>query len=105
MFYENPYAFNFYKLGEIKGVPNICLKHNAVVTATVSVDDEEARGWFDNHPNIVCKRILFNQSVSDVNFREEFEVVNHLEKFVEFITETMEMTDIIKEELRMVTQG
>ena len=104
-FFENPYAFNFYKLGVINSYSELSeLKNNAVVSMTVNRGNEDLIRAVDNDPRIVAKRIMLktsnqNESSSDT---VEFEAVDYLQKFVEFIKNNMEMTDIVKEELSKV---
>lgn len=105
-FIENPYAFNFYKLGLInsdKDYLKLSLKKHAVVSATVNSDDEQLKHLVDIDPNIVVKRILYKDSTSSTQIdSEQFEQVDYLQKFVEFIKNNMEITDIVNEELSKV---
>lgn len=105
-FIENPYAFNFYKLGLIESKQdflNLNLKSNAVVSVTVNAKDAELKQLIEDCPQIVSKRILYKDTAGQLEAdTEQFEDVDYLQKFVEFIKNNMEITDIVNEELSKV---
>lgn len=105
-FIENPYAFNFYKLGLVESKQdflNLNLKSNAVVSVTINAKDSELKQLIEDCSQIVSKRVLYkdieNQTEVDT---ELFEDVDYLQKFVEFIKSNMEITDIVNDELSKV---
>ena len=102
--YENPHAFNFYKLGFVSSVndlPNF--KPNSVVSITVDINNNDLREYLETNPNIVCKRVLFQEMSSLTgNDYEEFKAIDYLDKFVQFVKDNMGMTDIVKQELSEV---
>lgn len=105
-FFENPHAFNFYKLGLIDSIDKLeglKLKDNAVVSMTIDQNNADLKYFIENFKNIVSKRIIYKVSSDQVDAnREQFEAVDYLQKFVEFIKNNMEMTDIVQEELSKV---
>lgn len=102
-FFENPYAYNFYKLGLVNNINELdVLKNNAVVTMTVNAENTNLKQFIENDPRIVFKRILFKDNSTHEQVEVNFEQVDYLKKFVQFIKENMEMTDIVSEELSKV---
>lgn len=105
-FIENPYAFNFYKLGLIDSVDQLLdlkLKDNAAVSITINQNNDDLKSFIENFKNIVSKRILYKVISTQLDSNiEQFEDVDYLQKFVEFIKNNMEITDIVNEELSKV---
>lgn len=107
-FIENPFAFNFYKLGIAASVSELIdqlteLKNNAVISVTLDSSDFGLKNLIENDARIVSKRILLKDRTSSAGTdTEQFEAVDYLQKFVEFVKNNMEMTDIANEELSKV---
>lgn len=105
-FIENPYAFNFYKLGLISSIDqimNLKLKDNAVVSMTIDQTNSQLKDLVEQFKNIVSKRILYKVSSTEAAVdTDQFDEVDYLQKFVEFIKNNMEMTDIVNDELSKV---
>ena len=63
VFVENPYAFNFYKLGFIRDYSELSmLKNNAVVSMTIDSSDFKLKDMIENDERIVAKRFLFHST-------------------------------------------
>lgn len=113
-FYENPYAFNFYKL-EINNEEDLMqlskLKNNAVITVKCEESlISRVRELISLLDNIVEHRLI---SYKNINTTEEktptdakLRVTDHLKQFYDFILnnvdETVVSSDILKEELNKV---
>lgn len=100
--YENPYAFNFYKLDSTNYL--LPLKNNAVVTVKCTIDKlEEMKERFKG---AVASRFIIEQTESDEaeEFKQEELAVDHLQKFKEFILETMGTGEEVLQELSEVTK-
>ena len=104
-FFENPYAFNFYKLGLINDYSELsCLKNNAVVSMTIDGSNYALRDAVENDSRIVAKRFLLKSKNAVQQDITQFEVVDYLQKFVEFVKANIEITDIVNEELSKVVE-
>lgn len=116
-YYENPYAFNFYKLDFVnKSVDEIKelllnLKSNAVVTITV--DEKlvnEVKGICNTCDNIVESRIVFKVVSSDkldesVNVKiDELTNIDPVDKFRTFILSKLGTSEIVKAELEAISK-
>lgn len=105
-FFENPYAFNFYKLGLVKSVDefkSLKLKDNAVVSITIDQDNTELKYFMENFKNIVSKRVIYEVSTDHVDIdTEQFQSVDYIQQFVQFIKDNMDVTSIVEEELSKV---
>lgn len=104
--YENPYAFNFYKLDNVSDLYS--LKNNSVVTIKVYENDfDNAKIAINSLSNVIASRVILNSSNSsstDIGIQEKLDV-NHLDKFKEFVLEKLGNSEIIKEELMEITNG
>lgn len=116
-YYENPYAFNFYKLdfsscgddGEyIQQELDKCTT-NSVVTIKVNPENKfTVDDLLSCTPNIIESRIIVDMSVkenveyqkNDVSFS-----VDHIKQFDSFIREQLGSSKEVLEELRVVTGG
>lgn len=102
-FFENPNAFNFYKLGLVTSSEDLkSLKSHAVVSMTLDTDNKDLKQFIENDDRIVCKRILYKDNSKSIDIKEDFSSVDYLQKFVEFVKNNMEMTDMVEEELSKV---
>lgn len=105
--YENPFAFNFYKLDKVSDLYH--LKNNSVVTIKVPEKDfEEAKKIINDSSNIIASRVILTSNNEGGVMSEELQeklVVNHLEKFKDFVLDKLGNSDIIKEELIEVVNG
>ena len=108
-FIENPYAFNFYKL-DVSNVPEngikemlSSLKNNAVV----SISGRENQTCYINDliksmENIVASRVTVLYEESTEQHSIDRAETNHIEKFMNFVLETVGDTEMIREELLTV---
>ena len=119
--YENPHAFNFYKIDyttadiHIINETDFKMKNNAVLTIKCTEKDSEyirARyvpgcdrpGFPHNCLVSECRVIVqpsFDKLVSKQDVKE-LNSINHVDKFIEYCFENMENTKILKEELSEV---
>ena len=109
--FENPYAFNFYK-SEISSMKELTdnflynIKRNAVVTLKAPeriVSD--VKGALSEDERVVEYRVVsIPDKILDEDGKDEtvIESVNHLEDFVNFVKDNMEITTIVAEELSEV---
>ena len=113
-FYENPYSFNFYKI-EAKDVKD-CeaklnkTKQNSVVT--IKCLDKyltDIKALLPNYNNIVESRVVIELDTKTngallENKSVEFNKVDHIKTFKEYITSTLGNSDIINEELGEISK-
>lgn len=104
--YENPYAYNFYKIDTNTAS---CwdfskLKNNAVIT--LKCCPENVQGYkelISNSPNISESRILVVYDTENISESiEESLSVNHLQEFQKYILSEVGTSDLIQEELQKV---
>ena len=107
---ENPYALNFYKF-EINDINTYLrkikdIKNNSVVTIKVPEDSvADIKKLIAENDKIIEYRIICVPNKLDSNNQKEnvvIESVNHLDQFVQYIKDNLEMTDIIVSELSEV---
>lgn len=102
-FFENPNAFNFYKLGVIDSASDLPeFKNNAVVSVSTYVNNNDVIEALENNKNIVAKRVTFIDTTNTAEDIEVFAEIDYLSQFAEFVKENMEMSDIVKLELAKV---
>lgn len=96
-FFENPYAFNFYKITKI-----IPLKDHAVVSATC-YEDEYDTIKENLDANAECYRIQITRKVEE-NKQEVCDIpkVNHSEKFRNYVLNNIGNDDLVKSELEEI---
>lgn len=107
--YENPYAFNFYKLDE--QLPSV-IKNNAVVTLSCQSSTYDAnRSLLESYKTsgklldyrLLLKHSVFGETTLEVEqTTAKLEVVNHLDKFVEYVSQNIGTSDLVKEELQYI---
>lgn len=104
--YENPYAFNFYKLDAVENDINLDnLKTNSVISLKTYFNDvNKYREIIEKSPNIVESRLSIimpevgdNESVAEETFS-----VDHIKQFNDYVLETLGNNDIVREELAEV---
>lgn len=110
-FFENPYAFNFYKI-EITKKEDLLklenLKNNAVLSIKcIDVLLDEVRGKIKTIPNIVESKIVIMRTLTNSNnasIEEEstFSNKDYLEQFASFVKEKLGVNDIVNYELSEV---
>ena len=103
--YDNPYAFNFYKLDTtVTPVDLTKLKSNSVLTIKVSEENyDHYKTQVTNCDNIITSRFIIVSSNSDeVNNNQELISVNHLDKFKSYVIDVLGSTDLVLEELEEV---
>lgn len=102
--FENPYAFNFYKLEVSES--NILDLNNVKSNAVVSVKTnqkllEKVKDIIYNNPNIIKSRITLVLDVNNTSTsREEILTKDHIQQYKEYILEHLGCDDIVKDELR-----
>lgn len=105
-FYENPCAFNFYKIDltqycSEEHIFNILnnLKNNAIVT--VKCNDEDVNYVREAFAHVVTELRVVSQNNNAVveNKIEEIQTVDYLSKFIDFIHDKIESSDILNEEI------
>ena len=113
-FYQNPYAFKFYKLDctnetTVDGLTHIlnCLNYNAVATVTVSnLLSSEARAILEQLKtnNRICEyRLLVNNETVDKNVEVHVDnTTDHLKQFEQYVLSEIGDTNIIREELNLI---
>ena len=110
-FYENPYAFNFYKVdiktkNDFNTLNNLV---NAVLTIRCSHDlVPELKTYIDNLSNIKEYRIIsVKEELSSEAVKEELKLnsIDHLQQFNDFVIEKLGTAKEIIEELNYITGG
>lgn len=112
--FENPYAFNFYKLDfyendSIEYINATHLKHNAVCSIRCAESDlhylkvrfgNEKDDLIPKNCNVVASRFIIVPEKSNENVSEEqLTEIDHLNVFKEYITQTLGTSEIITTEL------
>ena len=109
-YYENPYAFNFYKLDVTEyDNPTILnliaqLKNNSIITIKCKdIQKDYINDIIKHHKNIIEHRLIvdFTQKVEYNNECKPIDV-DHLSKFVEYIQQNLGESDIITSELEFL---
>lgn len=104
--YENPFAFNFYKLAvnSIEDLQNITLKENSVCTIRCKESIKGAvKNWTDNNPKIIeCRVIIEPDNNSTIINNIEELTVDHLKQFQEYVLKTFDNTEFLTKELKEV---
>ena len=108
-FFENPYAFNFYKIeitseNQLSMLKN--LKDNAVVSIKCSETYKDAlKETISDTKQIIAYKIIYSRDLSAVETDSEVTLTmsdDHLEQFKTYIIETLGNSDIVREELSEV---
>ena len=106
--YENPYAINFYKIDSTQQLWDVTkLKQNAVLTLKCEEDSQNYyKELLSNAPNVLTYRLIIVPStMRQVAYNNaELISINHLDKFRNYILETLGTSDLIQEELNEVLQ-
>lgn len=104
-FFQNPHAFNFYKLGKVDSIDQLPkFKPNSVVSMTVDSNNNAVKEFIETCPEVVVKRVLLDSGSVNSTDSIEFEAVDYLDKFVSFVKANMEMNDIVLDELSKVVK-
>lgn len=104
-YYENPYAFNFYKIEINKEFDLKTLKQlkSGAVLSIKCVDtlEQQVRDILNNEDVIEYKLILTKDKNQETNAEVKFECVDHLKQFIDFMLsrEDLDNIEIVKEEL------
>ena len=116
-FYQNPYAFKFYKLDCSKersfdGIQHTinCLNYNAVVTMTVPEEFRSAtRDLLDAlKVEHICeyRLIVHNELSFDSNVSTKIEnAEDHLKQFEQYVLSEIGDTDVVRNELEKILRG
>lgn len=101
-FYENPHAFNFYKVDYNSGGTE--LKTNAIVTASVNSDkQQEVKDFLENDKNVICYRMVVNHLTEDsISSGVEQLSVDHIGEFYNYVIDKLGNSDIVRKELEEV---
>lgn len=105
--YENPYAFNFYKLvindEDFSVFKN--LKNNAVVTIKCNESNYETlRAFVSASNNISDCRLIVDRRQDEVEEKHELEAVDHLKQFIKFVFENYGQSEAVVSELSKVCE-
>lgn len=111
----NPYAFNFYKIEINDSIDELLflfkcnkIKNNAIVTIKTPENlVQQVKELLENYSSIVKEyRVVALPNKTKVGDEENGEVViesiNHLDEFITFVKDTIEMTPMVIEELSEV---
>ena len=104
---ENPFSLKFYKLTSPTQICN--LKNNAVVSIKV-VQDEViiTKQLLEDSQNILESRLLLETETGTVTTNSpqlELTRTDHIQQFTQFVFDTIGTSDIIKEELTIISGG
>ena len=105
--YENPYAFNFYKLDltKKKSELNFFKPNSVVMIKCWEKDSDYYNEYLSNIPNIIKYRVLIEYArQEETDTEEQLLTIDHLKKFKEYVLENIGSDDIVKEELAEVTK-
>lgn len=102
-YFENPYAFNFYKISiqnslDLDKLEN--LKNNAVISLSIKENlYNEVKKIIDNKPNIVASRLVTIADTNNIVDKTIELSVDHFEEFRNYVLQNVGDTTIIREEL------
>lgn len=104
--FDNPYAFNFYKLDNILSIK---LAYPAIVTIKIKENQKLELDSFlkENKDKIIEKRIIIQTELLDKQKVEnsiKSLSINHIDEFNKFMLEQFGDSDILKEELSEVSR-
>ena len=104
---ENPYAFNFYKFDDLSTLQRELtrLKNNSVITVKAPQSEcVQLRSVLSNNPKIKDFRVISvaEKTISEKQEEVILESVSHLDKFVQYVKETMDNSNLLIEELNEV---
>ena len=100
--YENPYAFNFYKLDCTGRDFSIFskLKNNSVITVKCLEEDSDTiKSLISSSPNIIESRVLIQVNKDTTTSEIEELKVDHLSQFKDYVLSNIGDSDIIRSEL------
>lgn len=106
-YYENPYAFNFYKLDVTEHDDFTILtklKNNSIITIKCKdIQKDYINDIIKNHKNIIEHRLIVDFT-RKVEYNDECKSIeiDHLSKFVEYIQKNLGESDIIASELEFL---
>jgi len=104
--FENPFAFNFYKIDFTSGITDFEIKDNAVCTIRCfDKDVNQVKEWIHSKSIVESRIVLTQQNVGVSSIMEvETFTIDHIKQFNEFVLSTMDNTDILLEELSEVSK-
>ena len=108
-YFENPFALNFYKIDSTKQLWDITkLKSNAIITLRCA---EESQAYYRellvSATNVVAHRFITvpkEGTQTSTDSVKELLAVNHIDKFKEYVLNTLGSSDIVLQELEEVSQ-
>lgn len=102
--FENPFAFNFYKLDFTTNIPNVDFKQNSIVSAKVNESDYTIiKNMFESNSNIIEYRIIIQKSSNENHKTIDIDFsINHLDEFRNYVLKNIGDTDYILQELAEV---
>ena len=106
-YFDNPYAFNFCKIG-IEDLGKLNGINNCVVTLQVPSDYDLsiARSKLEKFDNVVTSRIIREFLQSSESTENEFNTsslsINHIEKFIEYATNKLGSSELVVSEVQFV---
>lgn len=99
--FENPYAFNFYKLEYSENLPH--LKSNAVIAMRAPANKlMEAREIMQQDKNICCFRLTAIPEISTETSIDKIIKVDHIEQFKNYVVEQLGSDELIQSELELL---
>lgn len=102
--FENPFAFNFYKLDNINQLKSI--KRNSVVTVKCFEEEyDKWKMWLEDHPDIQTYRINIVPHVKSEKELEDVRqvlTINHLDEFKNYVISQLGNTEWVMSELEEI---
>lgn len=101
--YENPYAFNFYKIVYKKDKLSV-LKNNAVVTISVNSEDVDiCKEAINRTPQIIEYRLVVNSQTFPISVAETASLsIDHIEEFKKYVLRNIGDSDLVHSELNNI---
>lgn len=103
--YENPYAFNFYKVSYPYDFTK--LKNNAVITVSVKSDDvQECKKALQESKNVTEYRLVINTNIPTVQKTDVKSLsLDHIDEFKKYVLEHIGSDEVVQSELLNIFNG
>lgn len=103
--YENPYAFNFYKVSYPYDFTK--LKNNSIITVSVDADKAEiCKKFIQDSPNILEYRLVVNTVMPTVHKSDVKSLsLDHIDEFKKYVLENIGNDEIVQSELLNIFNG